>query len=54
MLQEESLKDGLAGTTAVAIILKDNRLYCVCTACSFIYNHQQASEKLPVVWPLRE
>jgi hypothetical protein len=31
MLQEESLKDELAGTTAVAIILKDNKLYCVCT-----------------------
>lgn len=28
MLQEESLKDELAGTTAVAIILKDNKLYC--------------------------
>jgi hypothetical protein len=29
MLQDESLKDELAGTTAVAVILKDNRLYCV-------------------------
>ncbi|XP_069696175.1 probable protein phosphatase 2C T23F11.1 isoform X2 [Periplaneta americana] len=28
MLQEESLKDELAGTTAVAIVLKDNKLYC--------------------------
>ncbi|PNF15251.1 putative protein phosphatase 2C T23F11.1 [Cryptotermes secundus] len=28
MLQDESLKDELAGTTAVAVILKDNRLYC--------------------------
>lgn len=32
MLQDESLKDELAGTTAVAVILKDNRLYCVGTA----------------------
>jgi hypothetical protein len=32
MLQDESLKDELAGTTAVAVILKDNRLYCVSTA----------------------
>jgi protein phosphatase 2C family protein 2/3 len=31
MLQDESLKDELAGTTAVAVILKDNRLYCVGT-----------------------
>jgi len=36
MLQEESLKEELAGTTAVAIILKDNKLYCVCT-CVTIY-----------------
>jgi hypothetical protein len=36
MLQEESLKDELAGTTAVAIILKDNKLYCVCT-CVTMY-----------------
>jgi serine/threonine protein phosphatase PrpC len=35
MLQEESLKNDLAGTTAVAIILKDNRLYCVCTVVKF-------------------
>jgi hypothetical protein len=32
MLQDESLKDELAGTTAVAVILKDNRLYCVGTS----------------------
>ena len=34
MLQEESLKDELAGTTAVAIVLKDNKLYCVSTKYS--------------------
>ncbi|GLG96107.1 hypothetical protein R5R35_007275 [Gryllus longicercus] len=28
MLNEESLKDELAGTTAVAIVLKNNKLYC--------------------------
>lgn len=54
MLQEESLKDELAGTTAVAIILKDNRLYCVCAAHDFVYNHMQASKKMPIVWLLRE
>lgn len=36
MLQEESLKDELAGTTAVAIILKENKLYCVCASvCNY-------------------
>jgi hypothetical protein len=39
MLQEESLKDELAGTTAVAIVLKENKLYCVCT-CVTIYCEQ--------------
>ncbi|XP_063236541.1 probable protein phosphatase 2C T23F11.1 [Bacillus rossius redtenbacheri] len=28
MLQEDSLKDELAGTTAIVIIIKDNRLFC--------------------------
>jgi hypothetical protein len=36
MLQEESLKEEMEGTTAVAIILKDNKLYCVCT-CVIMY-----------------
>jgi len=29
MLEEESLKDEMAGTTAVAVLIKDGVLYCV-------------------------
>lgn len=29
MLEEDTLKDELAGTTAIAIVIKNNKLYCV-------------------------
>jgi hypothetical protein len=67
MLQDESLRDELAGTTAVAIILKENKLYCVCapvTVCNYkqlvnrlmMYGSQKVSGKLrqAVLGPCRE
>ena len=35
MLADDTLKDDLAGTTAVVVLLKDGKMYCVCSARFF-------------------
>lgn len=57
MLQDENMKDELAGSTAVIVLLKDGKIYCVrrrvmsiCRNCAGHFFHQDVVICSPVLY----
>lgn len=45
MISDEQMKDEMAGTTAVVVILKNQKIYCVRISLVFLINGSHSSDQ---------